>query len=43
MFRELEKVYGVIVTLLIVSVPLAIWKVIDICAWLYNNVEVRFK
>jgi hypothetical protein len=43
MFRELEKVYSAIVTLLIVSVPLAIWKVIDICVWLYNNVEVRFK
>lgn len=43
MFRELEKVYSAIVTLLIVCIPLAIWKVIDICVWLYNNVSISFK
>jgi hypothetical protein len=43
MFRELEKVYSAIVTLLIISVPLAIWKVIDICVWLYNNVSISLK
>ena len=43
MFRELEKVYSAIVTLLMVSVPLAIWKVVDICVWLYNNVSISLK
>lgn len=32
-----------IVVVLIVSIPLAIWKMVDIAVWIYNNVQVNIK
>lgn len=40
MFRELEKLFQAVYIMLLISVPLAIWKLVDIVIWLYNNVKI---
>lgn len=39
---KLVKSVAAMVLLLIVSVPLAIWKAIDICIWLYTHVSITW-
>jgi len=29
--------------LLIIGIPLALWKLVDIAVWLFNNVEIGLK
>jgi hypothetical protein len=38
MFRGLEYVF----VAFFISIPLALWKLIDIVVWLYNNVSINF-
>jgi hypothetical protein len=43
MWNQLDKALELLFKVLIISVPLAIWKVIDICIWIYNHVDVSLK
>lgn len=40
MFAGLDALMRLCFTALTISVPLAIWKVIDIAIWIWNHVEV---
>lgn len=38
--RGLETLYTILLGICIVSVPLALWKAVDIVIWICNNVSV---
>lgn len=40
MYGDLGEVFNWVLYLLVVSVPLAIWKIIDIIIWLVEHVKV---
>jgi hypothetical protein len=40
MFRGLEELLGCLFIILVVSVPLGIWKIVDIIYWLYHHVHI---
>lgn len=42
-FRGLSEAIAFGFILLIVSVPLALWKLVDIVIWIYNNVSIVIK
>lgn len=43
MWNQLDKALELGFKILIISVPLAIWKLIDIAIWIYNHVQVSVK
>ena len=43
MWNELDKGLELLFKILIISVPLAIWKLIDIAIWIYNHIQVTVK
>ena len=43
MFECLEKFFLVFAIILWVSVPLAIWKAIEIIIWLWNHIDVSVR
>lgn len=38
--QGLEALYHVVKWTLIITVPLAIWKIIDVIVWLFNHIDV---
>ncbi len=43
MFHKLEELFNAIAVILIVSVPLAIWKLIDIGIWVFSHIKVTIE
>jgi hypothetical protein len=41
--RGINTMFGAMLVGLIISIPLAIWKLVDIGIWIYNNVSVTIK
>lgn len=39
-FNGIGEAMGCLLMVAIVSVPLGIWKLIDICIWLYEHVSI---
>lgn len=37
-----ETLYFLVKWLLIIAVPLALWKLVDILVWLYNHVDINW-
>lgn len=43
MWNQLDKALELLFKVLIISVPLAIWKLIDIAIWIYNHIQVTVR
>lgn len=43
MWNQLDKTLELVFKILIISVPLAIWKLIEIAIWVYDHVQVSVK
>ena len=41
--EAIQALFTMIIVLLVVAVPLALWKLIDVAIWLYNHIEVAWK
>ena len=41
-FRPLEYIFWIMLAVCVISVPLAVWKIIDIIAWVVNNVSISW-
>jgi len=39
----IQALITMIIVLLVVAVPLALWKLIEVALWLYDHVEVAWK
>ncbi len=39
----IQALITMIIVLLVVAVPLALWKLIEIAIWLYDHIEVAWK
>jgi len=42
-FRGFEVIYKLFVVLLVVFVPLGLWKMVDIIIWLFKHLSVSFQ
>ena len=40
-FRGIESLFRAVFVTLIVAIPLAIWKAIDVVAWIFSHVSVN--
>ena len=43
MFPDVGKILQGLLYIAYICVPLAVWKVIDIIIWIFNNVEINIK
>lgn len=41
MFNGLGTFLNTVLVIIAISVPLAIWKLIDIIIWIFNNVKIQ--
>jgi hypothetical protein len=42
MYPDIGKLFEAMLFLLIVFIPLGVWKIIDIIIWLFNHVSISF-
>lgn len=43
LFDGLERLFKIAAAIIIVSVPLAIWKLVDISMWIISHVKIEMK
>ena len=41
--EAIRAMFTIILVLLVVAVPLALWKLIEVAIWLYDHIEVAWK
>lgn len=42
MLEGLDRAFGCLAVMLLVSVPLGLWKLVEIIIWLFQHVEVKW-